>query len=106
MSQERRQYQRINTNLPIELKVDAQITVQGQIKNLTEKGAFIQVKSGVHIQVHDEFEFGIKVSRDAEKASVTGKACVSRIDPGQGMAIYFVGLSEAAQKELQVLLGA
>ena len=106
MQDNRRQDNRIATNLPVDLEVDSQITIHGQLRDISEKSAFIVIKESVFIQLNDEFGFRIKKDVNDAEASVTGKARVSRIEKGEGIAIYFTKLIGDSQAQLKQLLTA
>ena len=103
MSDNRRQNNRVGANLPIEIYVDSQVTIQGRVKDLSSKSAFIQMKSSVYMQLNDELNFLIKLSQGAEN-DVGGVGRISRIAPGEGIAIYFTQMDEAGTSRLQQLI--
>ena len=106
MQDNRRQDNRITAKFPVDLQVDSQITIRGELKDISEKSAFIVIKESVFIQLNDEFGFRIKKDANDPEASVTGKARVSRIEKGEGIAIYFTQLIGDSPMRLKQLLDA
>ena len=104
MLDNRRQNNRIASSLFVDLKVDSQITVHGNLKDFSDRSAFVRLPESVFIQLNDEFEFSIKSSADSKDGSVSGKARVSRIEKGEGIAIYFTQLIGDSQLRLKKLL--
>ena len=60
MENNRRQHPRTTLNCPIDLKIDAQVTIEGTLKNISTKGAFIEMVSSVALQTNDQFDFHFK----------------------------------------------
>ncbi len=102
----RRRANRIKSSLPIELQIDQQITVQGRLKDITVKSAFVLMKSSVYMEVNDEFRFYIRSVTNAEDEALTGIARVSRIAPGEGIAIYFTDMDTSATNRLAEMLNS
>ena len=105
MLNNRRQNSRVNSSLPIDIQVDSQITIKGQIRDISDKSAFVILKSGIFLQLNDEFVFLIKITTDNLDKSVTGKARISRIEKGEGIAIYFTQMDDESSLRLRQLLG-
>ena len=89
MQNNRRQNQRVPINYPINLKIDTQVTVQGRLKDITEKSAFVLMSHSVYLKVNDEVEFIIKAVSENTEKDVSGIARVSRVAVGEGIVIYF-----------------
>ena len=102
MQNERRYVKRIVTEVAIDLKIDSQITVCGNVKNINENGAFIQIKSSVSMRVNDQFEFVIK----NEQGRIAGMVCISRVVPGDGIGVYFLDLDSDSKKNIQILISS
>jgi len=97
-SSNHREAPRVSSALPVNLIFGSQITLLGQVKDLSLKSAFIRVKSSIHMAIHDELEFNIN-------SSIQGFARISRVAPGEGIAIYFTKIDEASSSRLQQLVG-
>lgn len=95
---------RIDIELPVRISIGSQLTMQGIVCNLSLRSAFVKIKNSVYIQANDEVSFSISRSMEKEDDYVYGKACISRIVPGDGFAIYFTFLEERATKNLQKLM--
>ncbi len=104
MSNNRRNTNRIQANLPIEIYVDSQITVQGTVKDISTQSAFIAMKSSIFMQVNDELKFSMKLSLNGNEERIGGVAKISRISPGEGIAIYFTRMEPAAMALLKRLV--
>ncbi|MCA9409430.1 MAG: PilZ domain-containing protein [Candidatus Omnitrophica bacterium] len=104
MNLNRRQNRRVSTNLTIDLQIDQQITIQGRIRNISEKSAFIQMKSSVYMKVNDELDIAIKYLNGDSEQAIKGRARISRLEAGQGIAIYFIKMEEDSIERLQQLV--
>ena len=105
MANNQRITQRFNLSLPIQLIFGSQITLAGQIKDLSLKSAFITVKSSIHMATNDELEFAIPNLPADPKAVIQGSARISRVAAGEGIAIYFTKMDEKSTNLLQQLIG-
>ena len=99
-----RQTQRVPLSLPIQISYGSQITVLGQIKDLSLKSAFIIIKNSVFMQLNDEVSFSILRSVSGAEIIAQGTACISRFVPGEGIAIYFMKMDEASTARLKELV--
>ncbi len=110
MSQENytnnRSDKRVNLGLPIQLSFGSQITLLGQLKDLSMKSAFIVIKSSIHMAMNEELEFQIKDPLKNKEDFIKGTACISRVSPGEGIAIYFTKLDDVSTANLQTLVAA
>lgn len=100
-----RQSQRHSFQFPVEINIGSQITLQGRLKDLSLKSAFITVKSNIYMQPHDELNFTIQCALNDGDKCVQGAARVSRIAVGEGIAIYFTELDETSSNRLKQLVG-
>lgn len=97
---------RVNVELPIRISIGSQLTMQGLLKDLSLKSAFIRMKSNVYVQANDEVGFSISSAMEKTDDFIYGKACISRIVPGDGLAIYFTHMEDTAIKRLKKLMTA
>jgi len=106
MQENRRQHNRIASNWPVEISIGSQVVIQGRLKDLSVKSAFVRMKSSVYMKINDELGFTIKCSPEdnGSEGTVSGEARISRIAPGEGIAIYFTKLMEGSSR-LQELVG-
>ena len=95
---------RTSLEFPVRISVGSQITVQGQLKDLSLNSAFIKIKSTVFLKAGDEVGFAIQTSPDEEEASIQGLARISRFVPGEGFAIYFSKMDDDSLKCLKKFL--
>ena len=105
MQNNRRQNNRIASSLPIEIQIDKQITIEGKLKDISHRSAFVTMKNSVYMQVNDEFKFFIKTALQNPEDTVSGTARISRIAKGEGIAIFFTDMDEKSSASLQQLLG-
>ena len=103
MSQNQRNAQRINLSIPIQLIFGTQITLKGQLKDISVNSAFITIKSSVHMATNDELKFVIDNLPNIE-GSIQGRARISRVAPGEGIAIYFTEMNKTSLNNLQRLI--
>lgn len=96
----RRQHYRQNSNNPIELSFGSQVMLQGQLKDISNKSAFIALRSSVYFQQEDSLTFRIPFPEN-ENLEILGEARISRISPGEGIAIYFINLDAKTTNTLE-----
>ena len=90
MDKNLRNTQRFTLSLPIHLSFGTQITLLGQIKDLSFKSAFINIKSSsINMAPHDDLTFCIENLPHNIEGNIEGSARISRVSPGDGIAIYF-----------------
>lgn len=106
MSQNQRNLQRFPVTLPINISFGSQITLQGQIKDLSLKSAFINIRSSIHMAQNDELNFAIEKIPNNSEGRIEGSARISRIVVGEGIAIYFIKMDEASSTCLEQLINA
>lgn len=101
-----RQNQRFQTNFLIQLMIGTQITLHGQLRDLSLKSAFIQIKESIYMQPNDELNFIIRRSVENLDDCVQGQARISRISAGEGIAIYFTKMDDDSVERLKILVDA
>ncbi len=99
-----RQVQRTALSLPVRVSFGSQITVQGQLKDISLKSAFVCLRGNVYMQAHDEISFVIQRSLSDAEALIEGLARISRIAAGEGIAIYFTQMNETSLSRLRELV--
>jgi hypothetical protein len=102
--QNQRQDPRVTAMLPIQINIGSQVSLQGQLKDLSLKSAFVRIKASVYLQVNDQLEFEIPLSADSDGESILGSGSISRIAAGEGFAIYFTEMDAGSTKRLKALL--
>ena len=90
--------------IPARISIGSQLTLNGQLKDLSLKSAFIRIKNNVYFQLNDEVGFAIQRSIDNVEDVIEGVARISRISVGEGLAIYFTRMEESSLKRLKDLL--
>ena len=103
-SNEQRSNPRVSSELPVKISVGSQLTVQGYLRDLSLNSAFIRIKNNIFLSTGDEVGFSIQPSAEDETIVMQGSACISRIVPGEGFAIYFSKLDDDSLKYLKKLL--
>ena len=106
MINNQRNTQRVNLSIPIQLIFGTQITLNGQVKDLSLKGAFINIKSSVHMATSDELKFIIANLPGNADTCIQGTARISRVAPGEGIAIYFTEINKTSLNHIQQLIAA
>ena len=99
-----RQSQRTSVSFPIQINFGSQISLQGQLKDISLKSAFIKIKSSIYMQPNDDISFVIKRSSDSVEEPVQGYARISRVSAGEGIAIYFTKMDESSSNRLKELI--
>ncbi len=95
-----RESRRAVVSLPIVLKFGTQISLQGELKDISAKSAFVKVKGSVHMEMNDALEFEIKHTADI---IIKGWARISRLAAGEGIVIYFTKMDEDSARRLKEL---
>ena len=104
-SNNQRQAPRIAVSLPIKLKFGTQITLQGQIKDLSSNSAFVNIRSSaIHMASNDELNFAIEPHAENPQGLIEGSARISRVNVGDGIAIYFTKMDDVSSVRLQGLI--
>lgn len=101
-----RSSQRFPLVIPVDLIFGTQITLKGQVKDLSLKSAFINVRSSISMDTHDELEFSITGIPNNADAAIKGIARISRVSPGEGIAIYFTKMDDTSTAHLKQLVSA
>ncbi len=95
---------RVSSELPVTISIGTQFSLQGFLKDLSQKSAFIRIRHSVFIQTNDDVGFTIQSSATDPDEVIQGTARVSRIVPGEGFAIYFLKLDDASMTRLRKLV--
>lgn len=101
---DQRSQPRVNLELPAIISVGSQLSVKGQIKDLSLNSAFIRIKNVIYLNVNDEIGISIECAINEMNILIAGLACISRIVPGEGFAVYFTKLDEESTKCIKKLL--
>jgi len=100
----RRHEKRIPSNLAIELKLDAQVTVTGTLKDLSPRSAFVKIRESAYVKLHDELQFFIKRAGQDVAKGIAGRARITRIAQGEGIGIYFTDIEKNSLPQLEQVL--
>jgi hypothetical protein len=104
--QDNRYVQRVNFSHPIQVSFGSQIALQGVIRDISSKSIFILIRSSsIHMAMNDKLDFLIENVPNIGGA-IKGSARISRIAPGEGIAIYFIEMDSDSTHRLQKLIGA
>jgi hypothetical protein len=95
---------RVNAELPATISVGSQLTVKGQLKDLSLNSAFIKIRNSLYLNINDEIGITIQCSPDDENGVIQGMARISRMVPGEGFAVYFTKIDEDSLKHIKKLL--
>lgn len=100
---DQRQDARLGLDLPAMISIGSQLILQGRVKDLSPKSAFITLKSSVYWKMNDEVGFSIHRFAEGDQNPIQGWARISRIAPGEGLAIYFTKMDDASAERLKAL---
>lgn len=103
-SNDQRSQPRINVEFPVVINVGSQITVKGQLKDLSLGSAFIRMKNNIYLTINDEIGINIQMLQEDESETIQGMARISRMVPGEGFAVYFTHIDDESLKKLKKLL--
>ncbi len=95
---------RVNVELPATISVGSQLTVKGQLKDISLNSAFITIKHNIYLNINDEIGITIQCSPDDDNEVIHGLARISRMVPGEGVAVYFTKIDEDSLKYIKKLL--
>ena len=101
---DQRSQPRVSVELPATITVGSQITVKGQLKDLSLNSAFIRIKNSLYLNINDEIGISIQSSPEDERVVIQGTARISRMVPGEGFAVYFTKIDEDSIKYIKKLL--
>ncbi len=100
---EQRHEKRVNHEIPVQISIGTQLTLQGKLKDITSKSAFIIIKASVYLKLNDEIGFAILCPGKAGNV-IEGQARISRIAGGEGFAFYFTKMSPSSEAHLKTIL--
>ncbi len=103
-SNDQRGQPRVSLELPATITVGSQVTVKGQLKDLSLNSAFIRIKHIIYLNVNDEIGINIQCSSNDASVNIQGTACISRIVPGEGFAVYFTKIDDESLKCIKKIL--
>ena len=103
-SNDQRGLPRVSVEFPVTISVGSQLTVKGQLKDLSLGSAFIRIKNNIYLSINDEVGIIIQPSPEGTDVAIEGLARVSRIVPGEGLAVYFTKLDDDSVNSLKKLL--
>jgi hypothetical protein len=103
-SNDQRGQPRINVELSATISVGSQLTVKGQLKDISLSSAFIKIKNNIYLNINDEIGIAIQCSSNDASVMIQGQARISRIVPGEGFAVYFTKIDENSLKCIKNLL--
>ena len=101
---DQRSQSRVNVELPATISIGSQLTVKGQLKDISLSSAFIRIKNSLYLNINDEIGITIQCSSNDEDEVIQGLARISRIVPGEGFAVYFTKIDEDSLKRIKKLL--
>jgi len=103
-SNDQRGQPRATLDLPATISVGSQISVKGQLKDLSLNSAFIRIKHIIYLNVNDEIGITVECTSGDVNVLIQGLARISRIIPGEGFAVYFTKIDEESLKCIKKLL--
>lgn len=103
---EQRRESRLGLELPAQISVGSQLALQGRLKDLSFKSAFIAMRNSVYLQMNDEVGFVIQPASGNDTDLIQGLARISRIAVGEGLAIYFTRMDQDSANRLRELLSS
>jgi hypothetical protein len=95
---------RVSVDFPATISIGSQLTVKGQMRDLSLNSAFIRIKNIIYLNINDEIGLAVQSSSEDATLLITGQARISRIVPGEGFAVYFTKIDENSVKQIKKLL--
>src|ERR1700691_5641652 len=93
-SSDQRGQARVSVEFPATISVGSQLSIKGQLKDISLNSAFVKIKNSIYLNINDEIGIAIQCSSDDAGVMIQGMARISRIVPGEGFAVYFTELDE------------
>jgi len=101
---DQRGQQRLSVEFPATISVGTQLTVKGQVKDISLNSAFITIKNNIYLNVNDEVGIAIQTLPNDATVQIQGLARISRIVPGEGFAVYFTKIDDDSMKCIKKLV--
>jgi hypothetical protein len=101
---DQRGQQRVSVEFPATISVGSQLTVKGQLKDISLNSAFVTIKNNIYLNVNDEVGIAIQSSPNDATVQIQGLARISRIVPGEGFAVYFTKIDDDSLKCIKKIL--
>ena len=95
---------RVSVEFPATISVGTQLTVKGQLKDLSLNSAFVKIKNNIYLNINDEIGITIQSSPEDSSVLIEGMARISRMVPGEGFVVYFTKIGEDSLKQIKKLL--
>jgi len=95
---------RLNVEFPATISVGTQLTVKGQLKDLSMNSAFVKIKQNIYLNINDEIGIAIQCSSEDASVQIQGMARISRMVPGEGFAVYFTKIDDGSLNQIKKLL--
>jgi hypothetical protein len=95
---------RVNVEFPATISVGSQLTVKGQLKDLSMNSAFVRIKNNLYLNINDEIGITIQCSSNDASVQIQGMARISRMVPGEGFVVYFTKIDDDSLKYIKKLL--
>ena len=103
-SNDQRGQPRVSAEFPATISVGSQLTVKGQLKDLSLNSAFVRIKNSIFLNVNDEVGIAIHGLSDDVEVPVQGTARISRMVPGEGFVVYFTKIDDDSSKHIKKFL--
>lgn len=100
---EKRQESRINSSLSVLVSIGTQLTLKGNLRDLSMTSAFVNIKESVFIETGDDITLSFNQSNVEVDDFIKVSAKVSRLVKGEGFAVYFTKVTDSAKEEIQKL---
>lgn len=98
---DQRSQPRVSVDFPVTISVGSQLTIKGQLKDLSLNSAFVRIKSSIYLNINDEIAITIQCSPQDDTQVIQGQARISRMVPGEGFAVYFTKIDEDSLKRIK-----
>ena len=95
---------RVSVEFAVTVSVGSQLTVKGQLKDLSLNSAFIRIKNSIFLNINDEIGITIQCSQDDDAQTIQGMARISRMVPGEGFVVYFTKIDDNSLKLIKKIL--
>lgn len=95
---------RVSVEFPATISVGSQLTIKGNLKDLSLNSAFIRIKNSIYLNINDEVGVTIHCPSADSTIQIQGMARISRMVPGEGFVVYFTKIDDESLKHIKKLL--
>lgn len=101
---DKRKEQRVGIVAKIKISIGTQLTVEGQIKDITLTSVFVSMRNNIYLNSNDTIQYEFETTVEGKPYVFKGNAYVTRIVKGEGFVISFSGMDDVSLNNLKRVL--